>query len=81
MLKANIQSCQEKSLTVSGHMSKYNRHGDGASTDELQYVIDKVSFTFLWLYANHMSQLANVFCAKAFMNILSAFCCHMEVII
>jgi hypothetical protein len=54
------------SLTLSGCMLIYNRHGDSASMDEYRYMIDKVSFAFLWSYNNHILLLATVFHANAF---------------
>jgi hypothetical protein len=34
-------------LTLSGRMSIYNRHGDSAPLDICRYMIDKISFAFL----------------------------------
>jgi hypothetical protein len=71
----------DMSLTLSCCMSIFNRRGDSASKDECLYMIDIVSSALLWSYVDHTSLLTIVFCANAFMNVLSAFFCHLEVII
>jgi hypothetical protein len=57
-------------LILSGRTSINNQHCDSASTDECRYMIDNVSYAFLWSYSDHMSLDGTVYYTNIFMNVL-----------